>query len=87
MDSKKKKKLKEVIAFPYICNLEKRVIVKKVLKIDLDTFETLYEWQVANNKLPKTQKIICLKLKNGVPLTLREIQYENKRKSIDLKND
>ena len=85
MDDKKKKKLKEVIAFPYICNLEKRIIVKKVLKIDLDTFETLYNWQVANNKLPKTQKIICLKLKNGVPLTLREIQYENKRKSIDLK--
>ena len=87
MDDKKKKKLKEVIAFPYICNLEKRIVIKKILKINLDTFETLYEWQVANNKLPKTQKIICLKLRTGVPLTLREIQYENKRKSIDLKND
>lgn len=64
----------------WICNLEKRVVIKKISEIELDKEEELYYWQVENDQLPEIQRTICTKLSKLVPLTLRELKYERKRR-------
>lgn len=67
---------KLILDMTFLCEVEKRITIKRINKMKLTKFEKQFDEDYKKGTLPEVQRIIISKLKHGVPLTLKEIQYE-----------
>lgn len=67
---------KFILDMTILCEVEKRITIKRIKQAKLTKFETQFDEDYKKGTLPEVQRIIISKLKHGVPLNLKEIQYE-----------